>query len=133
MKKYFFVGVLITALVLTACGGAETEAVRLPDAIPADFAGRANPLGSEAAMAGAEVYKTNCESCHGSQGLGDGPVAAVLNPAPKNLAELQMQVGDDYLLWRITTGKAGTSMVAWKGILSEEQIWQVISFIRTLK
>lgn len=133
MKKYFFVGVLITALVLTACGGAETEAVSLLDAIPADFAGRANPLGSEAAMAGAEVYKTNCESCHGSQGLGDGPVAAVLNPAPKNLAELQAQVGDDYLLWRITTGKAGTSMVAWKGVLTEEQIWQVISFIRTLK
>ena len=33
--------------------------------------------------------------------------------------------------WRINTGKEGTSMVAWKDTLTEEQIWQVISFIRT--
>jgi hypothetical protein len=56
-----------------------------------------------------------------------------LVPAPKNLAELQTQVGDDYLFWRINTGKQGTSMVSWKGILTEEQIWQIISFLRTLK
>jgi len=56
-----------------------------------------------------------------------------LDPKPKNLAALQENVADDYLFWRINEGKPGTSMVAWKGILTEEQIWQVVSFIRTLK
>ena len=56
-----------------------------------------------------------------------------LDPAPKNLAELQTRAGDDYLFWRISTGKEGTSMVSWLGVLTEEQIWQAVAYIRTLK
>jgi mono/diheme cytochrome c family protein len=56
-----------------------------------------------------------------------------LDPKPKNLAILQETAADDYLFWRISEGKPGTSMVAWKGILTEEQIWQTVSFIRSLE
>ncbi|MDO9300020.1 MAG: hypothetical protein Q7T89_01490 [Anaerolineales bacterium] len=48
-------------------------------------------------------------------------------------AELASTVGDDYLFWRVSTGKEGASMVGWKGILTDEHIWQVVSFVRTLK
>ena len=82
---------------------------------------------------GAKVFKNNCEVCHGAEGHGDGPAGQALDPQPKNLAELQAVAGDDYLFWRVSEGKPGTSMVAWKGILNEEQIWQVVSFMRTLK
>lgn len=134
MKKAWFVVLIITALTLAACGssgGADVSAALAP--VPSEFAGQANPLGADAATTGAVVFKTNCEACHGSQGHGDGPAGAALNPAPKNLAELQVKAGDDYLFWRITAGKEGTSMVAWKGVLTDEQIWQVVAFIRTLK
>ena len=133
MKKIFFVVLMLAALTLTACGTGSAETVASPDSIPADFAGKTNPLGSEATIVGVEVFNANCVPCHGPQGHGDGPAAAALDPAPKNLAELQVQVDDDYLFWRINTGKDGTSMAPWKGILTDEQIWQVISFIRTLK
>jgi mono/diheme cytochrome c family protein len=133
MKKVLFVVVMLAAFVLAACGGGGAETPVALDTVPAEFAGKTNPLGADAASAGAEVFKTNCAACHGPQGHGDGPAGAALDPAPKNLAELQAQASDDYLFWRITTGKAGTSMVAWKGILTEEQIWQAVSFIRTLK
>jgi len=133
MKKILFSVVILVALALAACGGGGAEAVATLAPVPADFAGKTNPLGSDAATAGAEVFKTNCESCHGPQGHGDGPAGAALDPKPKNLAELQKTAGDDYLFWRINTGKEGTSMVPWKGILTDEQIWQVISFVRTLK
>ena len=133
MRKIFFMTLLLAVLALTACGNDGAETVASPNVVPADFAGKTNPLDADAAEAGAEIYQANCQSCHGSRGHGDGPSAAVLNPAPKNLAELQAQVGDDYLFWRINTGKDGTAMVPWKGILTEEQIWQVITFIRTLK
>lgn len=133
MKKVLFVVLMLAALVLAACGGGGVETVVALDSVPADFAGKTNPLGADAATAGAEVFKTNCAACHGDTGLGDGPAGAALDPAPKNLAELQAQAGDDYLFWRITTGKEGTSMVPWKGILTEEQIWQVVAFLRTLK
>jgi len=133
MKKVWFVVLMLAALVLAACGGGGAETVVALDSVPADFAGKTNPLGADAATAGAEVFITNCATCHGETGLGDGPAGAALDPAPKNLAELQAQAGDDYLFWRITTGKAGTSMVPWKGILTEEQIWQAVAFLRTLK
>lgn len=133
MKKVLFVVLMLAALVLAACGSGGAKAVATLAPVPADFAGKTNPLGADAATAGAEVFKTNCAACHGETGLGDGPAGAALDPAPKNLAELQAQAGDDYLFWRINSGKEGTSMVAWKGVLTEEQIWQTVSFMRTLK
>ncbi len=136
MRKILFLS-LILSFILLACsrsseGTTPAPAMSLPT-VPAAYAGKTNPLGSEAASAGAETYNTYCSSCHGPKGLGDGPAAGALDPRPRNLQELSKQVGDDYLFWRISEGVEGTAMVAWKGVLSEEQIWQVIAFIRTLK
>ncbi len=133
MKKVLFVVLVLIAVVLTACGGGSSAAVATPVPVPAEYAGKTSPLGADAATAGAEVFKTNCVSCHGPQGHGDGPAGAALDPAPKNLAILAPTVGDDFLYWRINTGKEGTSMVAWKGVLTDEQIWQAVAFVRTLK
>ena len=133
MKKVIFAILVLTAVLLTACGGGGTTDPNALAPVPADYAGKTNPLGADAAAAGAEVFKTNCESCHGPQGHGDGPAGVALDPAPKDLADLQARAGDDYLFWRINTGKEGTSMVPWQGILTEEQIWQLVAFINTLK
>ena len=131
-------GIVVGILFLTACGGSEgasstgnANATLAP--VPAEYAGLTNPLGADAARAGADVFRTNCEMCHGPQGHGDGPAGASLEPKPGNLADVQTKAGDDYLFWRIHDGKPVTSMVAWKGILSDEQIWQAVAFIRTLK
>ena len=131
MKKILFVLVVLAALALAACGGGNAVATVAP--VPAEYAGATSPLGADAATAGAEVFKTNCESCHGPQGHGDGPAGVALDPQPKNLAVFVPTVGDDYLYWRVNAGKEGTSMVAWKGVLTDEQIWQVVAFLRTLK
>ncbi len=136
MKKIWFAVLILAALSLAACGGSSgggSDAAATPAPVPAEYAGQTNPLGADAAAAGAEIFKNNCVACHGEQGHGDGPAGASLNPQPKDLPELASAVGDDYLYWRINTGKPGTSMVGWKGILTDEQIWQVVAFIRTLK
>jgi mono/diheme cytochrome c family protein len=135
MKKIAFL-VLLGLFLLAACGGtagSSADGAEAPlAAVPAEFAGKTNPLGAEAASDGAAVFQTNCSMCHGPQGAGDGPAGQALDPKPKDLAALQKAVADDYLFWRIHDGKPGTSMVAWMGILTEEQIWQTVSFIRTL-
>lgn len=137
MKKIYWI--IATAIfLLAACGGngsstsAEDENATLAP-VPTEYAGLTNPLGTEAASAGAEAFRTNCAMCHGPQGHGDGPAGQSLDPKPRNLASIQAAAGDDFLFWRIREGKPGTSMVAWKGILTDEQIWQIVSFIRTLK
>ena len=133
MKKVLFAVLVFAALALAACGGGGADAVATLAPVPSEFAGQTNPFDADAAIEGANVFKTNCEACHGPQGHGDGPAGVALDPAPKDLAVLQATAGDDYLYWRINTGKEGTSMVAWKGVLTDEQIWQAVAFINTLK
>ena len=133
MKKNMLFLLVLGALILAACGGGGSGESAAIETVPAEFAGKTNPLGADAATEGAKVYQVNCESCHGPQGHGDGPAGVVLDPQPKNLPELTAQVGDDYLFWRVSTGKPGTSMAPWAGILTDEQIWQAVAYIRTLK
>ena len=137
IKKILFVILVLAAFVLTACGDAnanpDVNVIGTLAPVPAEFAGQANPLGADAAAAGADVFRNNCEACHGQQGHGDGPAGTALVPAPKNLAVLQALAADDYLLWRISSGKDGTAMIGWKNVLTDEQIWEIIAFIRTLK
>ncbi len=131
MKKLLPIILFFFALGLTACGAGAAPAV--VDSVPSEFSGRVNPLGSESAAAGAEIFKNNCAACHGDQGHGDGPAGLALDPKPKDLPILAATVGDDYLFWRVSVGKLGTSMVGWQGILTDEQIWQVVTFIRSLQ
>lgn len=134
MKQRFIL--ILSLFLLSACGaggsGQSPDVIGTLPPVPPDHAGRSNPFGPEAASEGEEIFSTNCATCHGPKGHGDGPAGQSLEPKPKDLAILQGVAGDDYLFWRISEGKPGTSMVAWKGILSEEQIWQIVAFIRTL-
>ena len=139
MKRTFFL--LITVLVLStvilaACGGgapAETE----PE-VPAEYAGKTNPFAgqADAATAGGALYAERCASCHGATGAGDGPAAAALDPKPADLATVASDQADDFLFWRIMEGGAmepfNSSMPAQKGILTDDQVWQLVTFIRTL-
>jgi mono/diheme cytochrome c family protein len=129
--------ILANLLMLTACNSSGNSSNVSENAtlapVPTEYAGLRNPLSADAANEGAAVFHTNCETCHGPQGHGDGPAGQALDPRPRNLAELQTKASDDFLFWRIREGKPGTTMVAWKGILTDDQIWQAIAFIRTLK
>jgi mono/diheme cytochrome c family protein len=146
MKRKFFVlslVMLVAMLLLTACGGGDetTEnggAATYPTP-PAEYAGKTNPSAGDAAAAtaGQATYTANCASCHGDTGKGDGPAGSSLDPHPGNLVTAAAATGDDYLFWRISEGGQmapfNSAMPAWKGVLSEEQIWQVVTYIKTLK
>jgi mono/diheme cytochrome c family protein len=130
--RLFFAIALLFAFTFSACGVPAAPATSFPP-VPADYAGKTNPLGADAATAGSLNYVSYCESCHGVTGLGDGPAGPALNPPPASLPVVAAQVGDDYLFWRISEGKVGTAMVGWGNVLSDAQVWQVVAYIRTLE
>jgi mono/diheme cytochrome c family protein len=133
MKKYLFVALMLSALILAACGGggADTGGITLHE-IPAEYVGWTNPMGGDAAAiaAGKVVFEENCASCHGVTGVGDGEAGVVLDPPPADLHKVNELAGEDFIFFVINEGVEGTSMVAWKDTLSQEQIQQVAAYIR---
>ena len=99
---------------------------------PEDAEKQKNPVAASAASIkrGRNLYETNCASCHGAQGRGDGPVSKTLLPKPADLASMAGQHPDGNFAWKIANGRG--LMPAWKGTLSEAQIWDTVNFIQSL-
>ena len=92
------------------------------------------------AEAGQRIYEERCWFCHGEEGDGEGPVAAYLWPKPRDftMASYKLRTTmsgelplDEDLYRTIGLGIAGTSMPAWQSVLTEEQRWQVIAYIKS--
>lgn len=110
----------------------------MQNGIDPKYGGKKNPLRANAAnmREGKALYERNCAACHGPTGLGDGPAAARLNPAPPDIAaSAKMPMATDgYLYWTISDGGAplGTAMPPFKNTLTEDQIWKIITYLREL-
>ncbi len=76
------------------------------------------------------LWKLNCEACHGVEGRGDGPVSASLRKRPKDLTRIAMPPAfpDGVVAYRIANGD--DVMPAWKSVLSPEEIWDLVNYIR---
>ncbi len=82
---------------------------------------------------GEAVYIQNCAACHGSEGRGDGPRAAGLNPAPKNIADPRyISLVTDTALYRSVAGGYPPGMQAFSGQLSDSDIWAVVAYLRSM-
>lgn len=125
-----------------ATAPAPPPAAEAPPAQPESAAPTAAP--AEAATAtpdsakGEQLYATYCSSCHGARGAGDGPVAAGLDPKPaKHTNGEYMNALSNEHLFKVTkeggpaVGKSPL-MAPWGGTLSDEQIWDVVAFVRSL-
>jgi sulfur oxidation c-type cytochrome SoxX len=86
-----------------------------------------------ALVSGEATYKALCLRCHGEKGDGLGPIAAHLDPSPRDLTKdgFMNSKPEARLLNSVRNGVAGTSMPAWGKLLSEEQAKGVLSFIQT--
>ena len=101
--------------------------------VPAEYADKHMPAGGwtdpKAIAEGALIYsgeanpQVNCGSCHGKDGAPVKKGARDLRD-PKNVGRFS----DSFWFWRIAEGIPKTKMKAWKSMLSEEQIWQVMAF-----
>lgn len=143
-----FAALAVTFTVLAAgCGGgnvapsnrgkAADEKLTRPE-VAAEYREMAMPPGASADE-GKKLFMVECASCHGEGGLGDGPVGKALKPPAGNLTDPRLHdaVGDDYFFWRISEGGSfapfNSGMTPFKDKFSEEQRWQLVAFVRSLK
>ena len=146
--KYIPVYALLIVILLSGCGGDVEKSEgqsgmgmgngmssRHHAVVPEEFAVLDSPeLSAGDIVKGSELYSSFCASCHGDGGMGDGPVATSLDPAPAPIAHTSSMLSDGYLYWRIAEGGAPfkSTMPAWKNSLSEKDIWSIIGFMRAL-
>jgi cytochrome c oxidase cbb3-type subunit 3 len=95
---------------------------------------QADQAGADA-QNGRGLYKRYCRGCHGQEGRGDG---MVFMPKVPNLSKRGYidKLPDEFLVLAITKGGPGIGksnyMPAWEGTLSEQQILDVVAYIRSL-
>ena len=81
--------------------------------------------------AGKQTFNMYCWTCHGKEGLGDGPAGVNLPFKPRNFTDNSVkEQTDGALYWKLTNGRG--NMIGYGGILPDEKRWQLISYIRTL-
>ena len=101
---------------------------------PANFKSMKNPVATSDASvkAGQALYAKTCAACHGKTGLGDGPKAKSLKTSPTNFtkADSQTQTDGEHF-YKTKTGRG--DMPKYEGKLSDDDIWNVINYVRTLK
>lgn len=138
MKKkkelyHFLKMIIIPILLLTVCNSTQAQSKQW--IVPKDAANLKNPLANNVASVniGKTLYKTYCSPCHGDKGKGDGPAAASLNPKPADhTSEMVQAESDGTLFYKISEGHAHTAMPPFKVVLSADQRWALINFMRTL-
>lgn len=94
-----------------------------------------NPYANSAVSAarGKRIYERDCLACHGRSGRGDGPAASSFAGGMDDLSTLPGApiFPDGVVAYRIANGKDG--MPGWKGVLSDNDIWDVLSYVRSLR
>ena len=137
-----------TVLVLLPAAGLAGCGVRTPGRVETGLATvvkhyvtvggkhQSNPLpDSEGNIrAGRENFSHYCLVCHGLDGQNPGvPFADRMSPPPPPLTSGEVQsYSDGQLKWIIDNGLYPSGMPASKGILNDQEMWQIVTFVRHL-
>lgn len=82
---------------------------------------------------GKELYNSNCQSCHGETGLGDGTAGAMLNPKPRNFHAVDGWTNGrtiDQMYKTLQEGIIKNGMAAYEYLAASDRM-AIISYLRT--
>lgn len=81
---------------------------------------------------GAGHFETACRVCHGAPGLDRGVTMTELTPHPPHLESLVPDRSPEELFYVVKHGIKMTAMPAWPAREREDEIWDVVAFLREL-
>ncbi len=148
IQPFYALPIIIASCLLAACNSQPTQSSnagcpqdRTTEMAPASSASMLNPLpaNNENRDAGEDLYHSSakplaCVECHGDKGNGNGRMASMFEPSPRNFTCSTLMTGlpDGQLFWIIKNGSIGTSMPAFDK-LTDKQIWQLTIYLRSFK
>jgi mono/diheme cytochrome c family protein len=91
-----------------------------------------NPVQITAAnlMEGAKEYEEHCAFCHGGAKAKISPMRDKFSPPTPQLIDRIPHDDDAWLFWVAKHGVRMTAMPSWDGIMSDDELWKVIAFIK---
>ncbi len=136
------VALIALAVALAACGAAPPG--RLETRVASTVKRRLtiggrddrNPLPAtaETVRRGQAAFTRHCAVCHGADGRTTGVAFAdAMSPPvpPLDIDDVQ-RFADGQLHWIILNGVAPSGMPAWKGLVTDDEAWAMVVFIRRL-
>ena len=141
-RSTLIVALVCTTLVLAGCrvtppGRAETAVVQWTKhniTVKGTHDKNPIPATAENIEAGKQVFASYCIVCHGRDGQNTGvPFANSISPPIPSLASADIQrYTDGQLRWIIENGISPSGMPASRGILSDDDIWTIVVYLRHL-
>ena len=123
--RLFFIAVSITSFLWVLA-----TAVMAQGEPPPPYAGLKNPFpwsDASAQEAGKKLYQQSCLGCHGAKGNNLAESDFSTTDYPQSLEERP-----DFYFWVLSEGRLDKGMPPYKSSLSEEQRWQVLTYLWSL-
>ena len=124
---------MLAALAAPAGAGAQEHAAE-PHTHPEGQA-LTNPVEAtrESRARGRQLYVFDCRQCHGNQGRGDGDMAHA-GGIPSDFTDDVWQHGEsDGEIFLVIRDGVSADMLGYSDRLSDEDIWHLVNYIRTLR
>jgi mono/diheme cytochrome c family protein len=102
-----------------------------PWVVPEKFVNMDNPIKGQLGL-GKDMYSLHCKSCHGKEGLGDGPKAEKLDTPSGDFTDEDFQSqSDGVLFYKTWIGR--DDMPAFDKKMSQTEAWAVVNYMRTFE
>ena len=122
--------IIYTSFIFSQNAGTQVK----PWPVPDEYKNMKNPVEKSEASnkTGMVLYTKNCASCHGKTGLGDGVKARLLKDYSGDFsgAAYQNQTDGEHF-YKTKFGR--DEMPKYEGRLTDEEIWQIVNYMRTFK
>ena len=127
----------LAALAAGWCAPWPPAALWLAPAVPTSFQRDPAPFSVSNVMRGAHLYAQHCAACHGTDGRGEGPLAATLAHWPPTFAgALLARRLDGELFWRVRHGmhdeRGAPTMPGFAATLGPQDTWAVLDYLKAL-
>jgi mono/diheme cytochrome c family protein len=138
MKFLFILILTLWAFTLVSCNfSLASDITPPPDFVsptPMPTLGALFPAAAPDVQNGAALFSQNCSACHGDKGLGDGPQSMQLPVTVPGLGLPEVAHSASPADWfkMVTQGNLDRFMPPFVGALTDQERWDVISYVFTL-